>query len=71
LRPIKPDKTNYSGELKNRIYELEVFCEKPEKVTLDSPVKETVEWKYNSEESKLSFLIDVKSLDLIDIKVQL
>lgn len=68
---IKPDKANYSDELKNRVYELELFCEKPEKVTLESPVKKTIRWKYDPRKSRLSFLIDVKSLDSAEIKVYL
>ncbi len=68
---IAPGKNNFSDELKNRVYELEVFCEKPEKVMLNSPVKETVNWKYDPGKSKLSFLIKTNSQDLTDIKVYL
>ena len=50
---IHPDKTNFSEELKNRIYELEIFCKEPEKVTLNNPVKETIEWEYDSQKKQI------------------
>jgi alpha-glucosidase (family GH31 glycosyl hydrolase) len=66
---IKPDTTNYSEELKNRVYELELFCKEPKRVTLNTPAKETIEWKYDSEKSKLSFSINTNSVELTKIEV--
>ena len=68
---IDPDKVNYSKELKARAYELEIFCTKPEKVIVNNPVKEAFEWKYDTQESKLSFSINTNSVELIEVNVYL
>ena len=68
---INPQRDNYSEALRNRIYELEIYCEKPEKVTLNNPKEGAVEWKYNSQESKLSFSINTNSVEMMEIKVYL
>ena len=66
---ISPDKINYSKELENRIYELEVFCRKPVKVILQDSEENAVEWAYDLEKNKLIFLIDTKSVEPMNIKI--
>jgi hypothetical protein len=58
----------YNTKLTNRVYEIEMFCDKPKKVILNGITLKKEDWNYSNDYNRLTFSFKMNSTKLDIIK---
>jgi len=60
---------NYEEELNGRIYEIEMYCDKPEKVIFNGKALNEDDWSYNNKNNYLYFSFSMNSADSVNVDI--